>query len=335
VLRRRIALSSIAACASLLLSGCGGQHSIVSPHSPQTRLIALLWWWMLAAAAVVFCGAVGLLVLAYLRRGIRGLPFFGEREDVAGGMVVLFGIAVPLVVLLALFGAANLYVIRSSAAPSPGSTQLTIDVIGHQWWWEVRYPRSNVVTANEIHVPVGTRVDVVATSADVIHSFWVPALARKIDMIPGRENHVLLYASNAGVYRGQCSEFCGIAHAYMGLKVFAEPRASFSAWLSHNAQPAVAAVGAQARAGEQLFMSSQCSSCHQIAGTPANATVGPSLTHVASRTSLAAATIANEPKELASWIANPQAIKPGDRMPDLGLSHAEVAAITAYLEELR
>jgi cytochrome c oxidase subunit II len=327
-------LGALVPCATLL-TGCGGSHSIVSPHSPQTKLIALLWWWMLAAAAVVFFGAVALLGVAYVRRRSEGLPRFGKREDVAGGMVVVFGIVVPLVVLIALFGAANLYVIRSSAAPSPHSTRMTIDVTGHQWWWEVRYPESSAVTANEIHIPVGTRIDVVATSADVIHSFWVPQLARKIDMIPGRENRVLLYASSPGVYRGQCSEFCGLAHAYMAVKVFAEPQASFRAWLAHNSRPASAPVGAQALLGERLFMDRQCSSCHQISGTPANATVGPNLTHVAGRTSLAAATIANEPRELEAWIANPQAIKPGDRMPDLGLSRAEVAAIAAYLEELR
>jgi cytochrome c oxidase subunit II len=323
------------ATASLLLCGCGGSHSIVSTHSPQTHLVALLWWWMLGAASVVFFGAVGLLVLAYVRRGRKGLPFVGEREDLAGGMVVLFGIAVPLVVLVVLFGAANLYVIESTAAPSPRSTRLTVDVVGHQWWWEIHYPQSGVVTANEIHVPVDTRVDVVATSADVIHSFWVPALARKIDMIPGRENHILLYASAPGVYRGQCSEFCGLAHAYMALKVFAEAPSSFKTWLAHTSQPARAPAGAQASKGEQLFMSRQCSSCHEIGGTSAQATVGPSLTHVASRTSLAAATIANDPRELAAWIENPQAIKPGDRMPALGLSASEVSAIVAYLEELR
>src|SRR5205085_2267513 len=269
--RHGLALASLGV--SLLLAGCGGSRSIVAPRSPQTHLIALLWWWMFGAAAVVFFGALGLLCLAFIRRRIRGLPLVGEREDIAGGMVVLFGIAVPLVVLIALFAAANLYVIRSSAAPSPSSTRLTIDVVGHQWWWEVRYPESGAVTANEIHIPVHTRVNVVATSADVIHSFWVPPLARKIDMIPGRENRVLLYASIPGAYHGQCSEFCGLAHAYMGLKVFAETPASFRAWLARTTQPARAPVGAAARSGEQLFMSSQCSSCHQIRGTPANATV--------------------------------------------------------------
>jgi cytochrome c oxidase subunit 2 len=330
-----VRLAAVLLLASLALGGCGGKRSALTPHSPQTHLIALLWWWMLGAAGVVFFGALGLLVLAWLRRRIPGLPFVGEREDLAGGMVVLFGIVVPLVVLCALFWGANLYVIRSSAAPSPGSTKLAIDVIGHQWWWEVRYPGTAAVTANEIHIPVRTRVDVNATTADVIHSFWVAPLARKIDMIPGRENHVLLYASSRGVYSGQCSEFCGVAHAYMGLKVVAEEPAAFDAWLANMARPALAARSPEAQAGQRLFMDSQCASCHQIRGTAAQATVGPDLTHLATRTSLAATTIANSPRWLAAWIENPQAIKPGDRMPSLGLSRAGVAALVAYLKELR
>jgi cytochrome c oxidase subunit 2 len=336
---RRALLARLGLGAPLVLavsiSGCGGGRSILSPHSPQTHLIALLWWWMLGAAGVVFLGAMGLLGLAWIRRRVPGLPLLGEREQVASGMVIAFGIVVPMVVLIALFGAANLYVIRTSAAPSPGSTQMTIDVIGHQWWWEVRYPGSEAVTANEIHIPVGSRINLVATTADVIHSFWVPPLARKIDMIPGRENRVLLYASSAGTYSGQCSEFCGPAHTLMGLKVLAEPATQFRSWLSNMARPAVAPAGAEARAGERLFMNSQCASCHQIRGTAAQATVGPDLTHLATRSTLAAATIANTPAQLAAWIRNPQAIKPGDRMPDLGLPASEVSSLAAFLGQLR
>jgi cytochrome c oxidase subunit 2 len=335
VLRARHAAPLLAlVLASLMLGGCGGKRSTLAPHSPQTHLIALLWWWMLGAAGVVFLGAVGLLMLAWLRRRVPGLPFVGEREGVAGGMVIAFGIVVPLVVLIALFAGANLYVIRSSAAPSAGSTRLTVDVIGHQWWWEVRYPGTSAITANEIHIPVRRRVDVVALSADVIHSFWVPPLARKIDMIPGRTNHVLLYASRPGVYNGQCSEFCGLAHAYMGVRVIAEEPAGFQAWLANMARPALTATSAPARTGQQVFMNSQCASCHQIRGTAARATVGPDLTHVATRTTLAAATIPNNPRELAAWIRDPQAIKPGDRMPALGLSPPDVTAVAAYLKEL-
>jgi cytochrome c oxidase subunit II len=313
----------------VLLSGCGKQ-SVLSFKSPQAHQITLLWWWMLAAATIVFLGAVVMLTIAWFRRGRRGLPFLGERETLSEGLVVLFGIGIPVVALVALFGVANLYVIKNSEAPNPRSTPLTIEVTGHQWWWQVSYPGSGAVTANEIHIPVRTRVDVIALTADVIHSFWVPQLARKIDMIPGRRNRILLYASRPGIYRGQCAEFCGLQHANMALEVVAEPASSFRAWLSSMAAPSTAA----ASTGKSLFMNLQCASCHQIRGTAARATVGPDLTHVMSRHSLAGDTILNTPGDLAAWIHNPQAIKPGALMPDLGLSNTQVSALVSYLETL-
>jgi cytochrome c oxidase subunit II len=295
----------------------------------------LLWWWMLAVAAIVFFGAVAMLVIAWIRRDVPGLPWFGEREDVSERMVLLFGIGIPVVALVALFAVADVYLVPQTSPPSPGSTAMTIDVIGHQWWWEVRYPGTDAVTANEIHIPADTRVNVVATTADVIHSFWVPALNRKIDMIPGRQNRVLLYASRPGKYRGQCSQFCGLQHANMAMYVFAQTPTAFRAWLDDMSSPARSPTTAQVKAGERLFMSSQCESCHRIAGTAAQGTVGPDLTHVATRTTLAAGTIRNTPSELAAWISNPQAIKPGVRMPDLGLSRGEVSELVAYLDSLR
>jgi cytochrome c oxidase subunit II len=333
---RRLAGWALAAALLLtLLSGCGKQ-SIISSRSPQAHNITLLWWWMLAAAVIVFLGAVAMLAIAWFKRGVAGLPFVGERESVTESLVLVFGIAIPIVVLVALFGVSDVYLVKQTSPPSPGSTRLTINVIGHQFWWEVRYPGTNVITANEIHIPVNTRVNVVATTADVIHSFWVPALNRKIDMIPGRQNRVLLYASSPGTYRGQCSQFCGFQHANMGLYVFAQRPAAYQAWLTSAQAPASAPpAGGTAATGAKLFMSSQCASCHRIAGTAAQATVGPDLTHVASRTTLASLTIPNTPGQLAAWIANPQAIKPGSRMPDLGLSAADVSALVAYLETLR
>jgi cytochrome c oxidase subunit II len=320
--------------ASLSLAGCGKQ-SILSTHSPQAHNIMLLWWWMLGAAIIVFVGAVALLVVAWLRRGTEGLPLVGKREDLSEGMVLLFGIAVPIVVLVVLFAVSNVYLIRQTSPPAARTTAMTIDVIGHQWWWEVRYRGTQAITANEIHIPVNTRVNVVTTTADVIHSFWVPALNRKIDMVPGRQNRVLLYASTPGTYRGQCSQFCGFQHANMSMYVFAQQPGAFRAWLANMAAPAVAPSTLQARAGEQLFMSSQCASCHRIAGTPAQGTVGPDLSHLATRATLAAATIPNTPAQLAAWINNPQSIKPGDRMPDLGLSRSRIDQIVAYLMSLR
>ena len=289
---------------------------------------------MLAAAAIVFLGAVALLTTAWLRRGRPGLPIIGEREDVSQRLVLLFGVAIPIVALVALFAVANIYLIQRTVPPAEASTQMTIDVIGHQWWWEVRYPGTRAVTANEIHIPANTRVNVVATTADVIHSFWVPALNRKIDMIPGRQNRVLLYASRPGDFRGQCSQFCGFQHAHMSLEVVAQPQADFRAWLANMSSPARPPKAAAARLGEQAFMGSQCASCHQIRGTVAQGTVGPDLTHLATRSTLAALTITNDPANLAGWIGHPQAIKPGDRMPDLGLPSSEIGEIVSYLEGL-
>jgi cytochrome c oxidase subunit 2 len=238
------------------------------------------------------------------------------------------------VILVALFWVADVYLIKQTAPPNPSSTPVTINVVGEQWWWQVRYPGTGVVTANEIHIPARTRVNVVTTTADVIHSFWVPALNRKIDTIPGRQNRVLLYASSPGVFRGQCSQFCGLQHAHMAMLVIAQPPAAYRAWLASMAAAARKPTGGAAQGGERVFMSNQCASCHRIAGTAAQGTVGPDLTHLASRSTLASNTIPNTRTQLEAWIANPQAVKPGTRMPDLGLSHAQVAEIASYLETL-
>ncbi len=303
--------------------------------SKQSHDIDLLWWWMLGAAAVVFFGALALLGIAWLRRDTPGLPIVGEREGVAEFMVLAFGIAVPVVALVALFGVSDIYLIGESSPPDPKSTAMTVHVIAHQWWWEVKYPHTDVVTANEIHIPVNARVNVVATTGDVIHSLWVPALARKIDTIPGYHNRILFDAHQVGVYRGQCSQYCGFDHAQMALKVFVQRPSAFRSWLFGQERPAPRAITPAQRAGERLFMHSQCESCHTIAGTGARGAIGPNLTHLGSRTSIAADTLSNTPKHLAAWSRNPQAIKPGSDMPDLGLSRGQVHELVTYLESLR
>ena len=331
--RRLVAGALVAGAAGL--TGCGGNQSILAPRSQQTHVISVLWWWMLAASIVVFTGAAGLLALAYVRRRSRGLPFFGQREGVVSGFVIAFGIVIPLVVLVVLFGAGDIYAIRYTRAPDARSTGLTVQVIGRQWWWEIRYPGSGAVTANELHIPVNTRVQVVATTADVIHSLWVPRLARKIDMIPGYSNRILFDTPDPGRYSGQCSEFCGLQHTNMRLTVVAEPRASFEAWQANMARPAPASAPAGEPAGRAVFTARDCGSCHQLRGTEAHGTIGPDLTHLATRSTLAALTIPNTPEELAAWVRNPQAIKPGNHMPDLGLSGAEARAVASFLEALR
>jgi cytochrome c oxidase subunit 2 len=297
--------------------------------------VEVLWWGMLIVAGIVFLGAIAMLVIGWVRRGERGLPFFGESESVNTGLVVVFGIAIPVVVLVALFVVSDLVVIRDTEAPSRDSTDMTVTVVGHQWFWEARYPGTAAVTANEIHIPVRTKVNLVAKTTDVIHSFWVPELNRKIDMIPGQANNIELYAERPGVYRGQCAEFCGLQHAHMAMRVYAEPKAGFESWLANMAKPAPRPTTAAAREGMRQFMDDGCAACHTIRGTEADSRIGPDLTHLASRATLAANTIDNTPGNLFRWIENPQSIKPGDKMPGLDLSNAQFHSIVAYLSELR
>jgi cytochrome c oxidase subunit II len=324
----RRALSLVCAGALVVLAaGCGGNQNTVAPASPQEHSISDLFWVMLGGATIGFALVVALLWLGYARRARPGLPrAVGERG--ATRLVVGLGIALPAALLIALFVWSDVFVITSTAAPSRSSTSLSVNVIGHDWWWEVRYPGTPVVTANEIHIPVRTRVYLSASTADVIHSFWIPELNRKIDMIPGRTGHIVLDADRPGVFRGQCSEFCGLQHAHMAVSVVAESQRSFRRWLAANAAPAKSGNAA-------AFLASGCGDCHQIRGTAARGDVGPDLTHLELRRTLAALTLANTPANLDRWIRHPQAVKPGSRMPDVRLADARWAAIDAYLRSLR
>jgi len=307
-----------------LLAGCGGNQNTVAPASHPERSITHLFWVMFGASCVGFGVIVTLLFLGWIRRERPSLPG-GGGERAATGVVIGLGVALPIVLLVALFIWSDLFVLNSVAAPT-GRTPMTVRVIGHQWWWEVRYPGSDAVTANEIHIPVRTRVTALVTTADVIHSFWVPELNRKTDMIPGVTNRLLLVADKPGVYRGQCAEFCGLQHAHMSVEVIAEPKAKFDAWLARNAKPAVRANAIFAR---------NCSGCHQVRGTAARADVGPDLTHFGSRRSIAALTLPNTPSNLRQWLRDPQHVKPGNRMPNLPLKNAQFTALQRYLESLR
>jgi cytochrome c oxidase subunit 2 len=317
--------AALLAALVFLLAGCGGNQNTVAPAAHPERQITHLFWVMLAVSCVGLGLIVCLLSLGWIRRARPSLPF-GGGERAATRLVLALGVALPIVLLSALFVWSDLFVLSSTAAPARGSTELTIRVIGHQWWWEVRYDGSRAVTANEIHVPVRTRVNVVVTTADVIHSFWVPRLNRKIDMVPGLTNRVLIEADRPGVYRGQCAEFCGLQHAHMAVEVVAQPRAQFAAWLARNATPA--------RQSDALFAQS-CGACHSIRGTSANGTVGPDLTHFGTRSTLAALTLANTPAALREWLADPQHVKPGNVMPAVRLTTTDRARLVHYLESLR
>jgi len=309
----------------------GSGQSVLTPHSGPEHSIATLWWVMFGVACVGLTFIATLLLLGWIRRNRASLPF-GGGERAATRLVVGLGIATPIVLLSALFVWSDVFVIRSTAAPSPRTTAMTIQVIGHQWFWEIRYDGGRVATANELHIPVRTRVNVVGTTADVIHSLWVPELNRKVDLIPGRTNRVLLYADRPGTYLGQCAEFCGVQHAHMELIVVAEPRSRFDSWLRTEGTPLASATTGQ---GLRLFLSDGCANCHAIGGTPAQAHVGPDLTHVGSRTTLAAGTIPNDRAQLAAWLRDPQRIKPGSKMPKLPLSQPDLAGLVSYLESLK
>jgi cytochrome c oxidase subunit 2 len=241
----------------------------------------------------------------------------------------------PVALIAALFVIGDIFVIKTTEAPAKDATRLTIKVIGHQWWWEVRYPGTTAVTANEIHIPVRTPVRVDVTSADVIHSFWVPRLNRTIDAFPDTDHTIELYADAVGRYRGQCDEFCGLQHAHMAFYVFADPPATFRRWLANMARPARQPGGALAQHGRQTFTNGTCANCHAIRGTSASGDVGPDLTHVATRTTLASLAIPNTSRDLGRWIEDSQSIKPGNQMPDLRLPASELRALVAYLEGLR
>jgi cytochrome c oxidase subunit II len=334
-MKARARFLALLACA-LTPAGCGGsRQSTLAPKSGPAHDISTLWWWMLVVAGIVFAGAVVLIFVSWVRRRREGLPLLGQREQLTGGLVVLFGMVIPVVVLVAVFIVGNLVVLPGTDAPKASSTSMTIQVIGHQWWWEVRYPGTSAVTANEIHIPAGTRVNTVVTTADVIHSFWVPELNRKVDTIPNHPNRVLLYASKPGQYRGQCAEFCGVQHANMGLKVFVDRPDQFRGWLADMARPAPAPVTAGQRAGQKVFLSNACASCHQLRGTAARGVIGPDLTHLATRSTLAALTIPDNAASLSQWISDPQHVKPGNRMPGLNLSAAQYLDLVQYLESLR
>jgi cytochrome c oxidase subunit II len=335
--RRALLLAGIV-LVPLLVASCGqsqGDQSTLHAESDQSRKIMHLWWGMLAAAGVVFAGAIVLIAIAYRRRTRKGLPVIGEEPAVSTGLVVAFGIVIPVTCLVILFFIANIGVVNATSSPKPGQAKMNLTVIGHQWFWEVRYPGTSAVTANEIHIPVRTPVNVTLKSADVVHSFWVPELNKKVDMLPGHPNQLGLYADSVGVYRGQCAEFCGLQHAHMAMAVYVDPPAKFRSWLANMAKPLAPPTTPQAKAGEQVFLTRQCESCHTIRGTPAQGQIGPDLTHLATRRTLAALTIPNTPAQLAEWIADPQRFKPGNKMPGLNLTVAQLRQLVAFLDGLR
>ncbi|WP_297296027.1 cytochrome c oxidase subunit II [uncultured Methylovirgula sp.] len=259
-----------------------------------------------------------------------------ERRGTGLGWLGL-GVGISAVLLL-ISVVWTMAVLAKVSAPPPGSNPLTIEVTGQQWWWKARYlnadPSKVLTTADEFHIPVGRPVRVKLIGADVIHSFWVPALTGKTETIPGQTNVTWLEADKPGRYRGQCTEYCGQQHAHMALFVIAESPAAFDKWLQDQLKSAPAPASPALVQDQQVFVQ-HCGECHTVRGSMAGGSVAPDLTHLMSRTTLAAGTLPNTPGALAGWIADPQGQKPGTKMPNLYLSGQELTAVTTYLQTLK
>ena len=314
-----------------------GAHSALNPAGPQARIVIGLWHSMYATAIVVFVLVMAALLWGALRRRGAGEPPMdpaGERR----ARRVVAGAAGLTIVVLFTFLVFDISAGRAVTA-TPGRDAIQLRVTGHQWWWEVQYrdsvPNRWVTTANEIHVPVGRPVAVELRSTDVIHSFWPPNLTGKRDLIPGNENSLWFQADSAGVYRSECAEYCGHQHAKMAMIVVAESPDSFARWLTAQRDTAHTPADSLTLRGQEVFLSSSCVMCHSVAGTPAGSRVGPDLTHLASRATIAAGTLPNTRGNLAGWIVDPQRIKPGAKMPPNQLDPDDLQALLAYLETLR
>jgi cytochrome c oxidase subunit 2 len=314
-------------------------QSALDPAGPQAAHIAQLGWLLFIVTTVI-----GLLVLGALARSL----FLGHRRALARPTVddprleqrLGRGVAAALVItVLVLFGILVSSVWTSRLLASLEQPRaVTVEVYGHQFWWEMQYddaiPQRRVVTANELHIPVGRPVVFRVTSRDVVHSFWVPMLHGKRDLLPGYTTALWLQADRPGVFQGQCAEFCGRQHAHMAFDVVAESNDDFERWLEQQRRPAQEPSDGKTQRGRDLFLSHRCSTCHNVSGTSANGLVGPDLTHVASRPTIGAGTLPMTHQALMRWIANPQADKPGNQMPPNPLPVEDLDALAAYLETL-
>ena len=332
-----------------LITGAASQTALAA--SPLSYLqgygkraypIAALTWGMLITAVLVVVIVTIFLLLGVFRRRVGPQPTLPGtvrvERPVGGAAWIYIGVGLTTVVLLA-FTSWTVVTLAAVSRPAPGNSPFTVEITGHQWWWEVNYlgrdgPSRNFTTANEIHIPTGQPIEVKLKTADVIHSFWVPALTGKTDLIPGQTNDSWMEADHPGIYRGQCTEYCGQQHAHMAFAVIADPPDQFKAWWNHQLETASATDPKPIADGENAFIA-KCGICHSVRGTRAGGIVGPDLSHLMQRRTIAANTIPNTPGYLSAWIADPQHIKPGNFMPRLDISAADLTRIRGYLATLQ
>jgi cytochrome c oxidase subunit 2 len=307
----------------------------LDPEGPVADSAAGLWWLMLALGAGVFVIFAVFLGVGLVRAQPGDAPEAGPQPpDRFGPWLVGGGVALPLVVIAIVF-AATVHAMRDVPTTTPDGA-LVVEITGYQWWWEVRYPAEGITTANEMHIPVGRAVALRLTSADVIHSFWVPALGGKLDLLPDKTNTLVLEADEPGRHLNRCAEFCGLQHTLMGMDVVAEPPEAFAAWVAGRQRPAAEPAAADGQRGRDVFLGAGgCASCHTVRGSAATGTMGPDLTHVATRASLGAAAVPNTPEDRARWVSDPHTIKRGVAMPAPEISGEQLRDLLAYLNGLR
>jgi cytochrome c oxidase subunit II len=325
----KAALVVLAVTLTALTAGCAKSPNFFLPESPQGRDIATLGWEIFIILSVVLLSVWGILIAILIKD--RKRPESQVKQTHGNLKIEIIWTAIPAVIVAVLF-VLTLQAMNALSLPS-GTPNLT--VVSHQWWWELDYGPGAFRSANEMHVPLDRETYATVTSVDVIHSFWVPQLDGKIDMIPGRYNKTSFVPTKVGTYLGECSEFCGHQHGRMRFLVFVEPIAKFTAWYKNQTLPSRRPSGAQATAGLQYMKTSACAGCHAIRGAGLNAKVAPDLTHLASRTTIAAVTLKNTPENLKRWIRDPQKVKPGNKMPTVPLTAKQLDQVVAYLDQLK
>ncbi|MCA1723482.1 MAG: cytochrome c oxidase subunit II, partial [Thermomicrobia bacterium] len=305
------------------------QGTPFNPISPQELDISNLFVGILIVGAVIFALVTGLVLYIMVRYRHRGGTEEPYQEFGRPRLEIAWTIA-PAVLLVVILG----FTIKTMAAVSPGPGDHPPDLIvtGYQWWWGIQYPAAGIVTANEVHLPVGKRMLLQLEGGDVIHDFWVPQLGRKMDMIPGHTNWLWVEPTQTGTFLGACAEYCGAEHAWMRIRVIVQSQADFDAWQRQQAQAAITPNGGDAAQGAMLFQQMTCASCHAVTETAASVKVGPNLTHFGSRDTIAAGVLDNTPENLTKWIKNPFAVKPGNHMPNLQLTDTQIRDLVAYLE---